>query len=78
MSMCAVSVGWLDCWPRTEVVVLVPVIAPYADSRAAVRGDHVAAGVPFAEIYVSTALEVAEARDVKGLYAKARRGGSLR
>ena len=29
---------------------------------------------PFAEIYVSTSLEVAESRDVKGLYAKARNG----
>ena len=56
------------------VVVLVPVIAPYAAARDAVRDDHVAAGVPFAEIYVSTSLEVAESRDVKGLYAKARNG----
>ena len=68
-------IGWVARLLASHgVVVLVPVIAPYADSRAAVRGDHVAAGVPFAEIYVSTALEVAEARDVKGLYAKARRG----
>jgi adenylylsulfate kinase len=56
------------------VVVLVPVIAPYAAAREAVRNDHAAAGVAFAEIYVSTSLEVAESRDVKGLYAKARRG----
>ena len=68
-------IGWVARLLASHgVVVLVPVIAPYADSRLAVRGDHVAAGVPFAEIYVSTALEVAEARDVKGLYAKARRG----
>jgi adenylylsulfate kinase len=68
-------IGWVARLLASHgVVVLVPVIAPYADSRAAVRGDHVAAGVPFAEIYVSTAIEVAEARDVKGLYAKARRG----
>jgi adenylylsulfate kinase len=56
------------------VVVLVPVIAPYAAAREAVRADHAAAGVAFAEVYVSTSLEVAESRDVKGLYAKARRG----
>ena len=56
------------------VVVLVPVIAPYAAARSAVRADHEAAGVRFAEVYVSTPLEVAEARDVKGLYGKARRG----
>ena len=29
----------------------------------------------FLEVFVDTPLEVAEARDVKGLYAKARRGG---
>ena len=28
----------------------------------------------FKEVYISTPLEVCEARDVKGLYAKARRG----
>jgi adenylylsulfate kinase len=68
-------IGWVARLLASHgVVVLVPVIAPYADSRQCVRDDHVAAGVPFAEIYVSTPLEVAEARDVKGLYAKARRG----
>jgi adenylylsulfate kinase len=56
------------------VLVLVPVIAPYAEARDAVRKDHADNNVPFAEIYVSTSLEVTEQRDVKGLYAKARRG----
>ena len=56
------------------VVVLVPVIAPYTDARAAVRADHAAHDVPFAEVFVSTSLDLAESRDVKGLYAKARRG----
>ena len=68
-------IGWVArLLARHGVVVLVPVIAPYAAAREVVRADHAAAGVPFAEIYVSTALEVAESRDVKGLYAKARRG----
>ena len=68
-------IGWVASLLASHgVVVLVPVIAPYADARRAVRDDHAAAGVPFAEIFVSTSLEVAEARDVKGLYAKARRG----
>ena len=68
-------IGWVARLLASHgVVVLVPVIAPYADARKAVRDDHAAAGVPFAEIFVSTSLEVAEARDVKGLYAKARRG----
>lgn len=56
------------------VVTLVPVIAPYAEARDAVRADHVQHGVPFAEVHVATRLEVAESRDVKGLYAKARNG----
>ena len=38
------------------VIVLVPVIAPYADARAAVRADHHANDVPFAEVFVSTSL----------------------
>jgi adenylylsulfate kinase len=68
-------IGWVARLLASHgVVVLVPVIAPYADARKAVRDDHAAAGVPFAEIFVSTSLEVAEARDVKGLYARARRG----
>jgi adenylylsulfate kinase len=68
-------IGWVARLLASHgVVVLVPVIAPYADSRQKVRDDHVAAGVPFAEIFVSTPLKVAESRDVKGLYAKARRG----
>jgi adenylylsulfate kinase len=56
------------------VTVLVPVIAPYAAARQAVRQAHAEADVPFAEVFVSTSLAVAESRDVKGLYAKARQG----
>lgn len=68
-------VGWVARLLASHgVIVLVPVIAPYAAARAAVRADHELAGVPFGEVYVSTSLAVAEERDVKGLYAKARRG----
>jgi adenylylsulfate kinase len=68
-------IGWVARLLATHgVVVLVPVIAPYAAARNAVRADHASAGVPFAEVFVATPLEVAEGRDVKGLYAKARRG----
>ncbi|MFJ6940042.1 adenylyl-sulfate kinase [Streptomyces sp. NPDC101132] len=52
------------------VKALVPVIAPYADSRAAVRARHAAAGTPFLEIHVATPVTLCSARDVKGLYAK--------
>ncbi|MGJ7419820.1 adenylyl-sulfate kinase [Streptomyces cinereoruber] len=55
---------------RNGVKVLVPVIAPYADSREAVRKRHRTAGVPFLEVHVAAPVEVCAARDVKGLYAK--------
>lgn len=68
-------VGWVARLLASHgVTVLVPVIAPYAAARDSVRADHVQAGVPYAEVFVSTSLQVAEQRDVKGLYAKARRG----
>ncbi len=56
------------------VVALVPVISPYAVDRARVREIHALAGLPFLEVHVDTPLEVCEARDPKGLYAKARAG----
>lgn len=56
------------------VVVLVPVISPYRSDRDTVRQRHVEAGLPFIEVFVDTPLEVCEARDPKGLYAKARAG----
>lgn len=56
------------------VVVIVPVIAPYAEARQQVRARHLANGTGFALVHVSTSLEVCVQRDVKGLYAKAFRG----
>lgn len=53
------------------LIVLTAFISPYRQDRENAReiiGDG------FEEIYVSTPLEVCEQRDVKGLYAKARRG----
>ncbi|MCX2924578.1 MULTISPECIES: adenylyl-sulfate kinase [unclassified Streptomyces] len=55
---------------RNGVTALVPVIAPYADSRAAVRGRHETNGTSYVEVHVATPLEVCSVRDVKGLYAK--------
>jgi adenylylsulfate kinase len=52
------------------VIVLVPVIAPYADSREAVRERHQAAGTGYLEVHVATPVEVCSERDVKGLYAR--------
>ncbi len=59
---------------RNGVIALVPVIAPYASARAAVRADHDVDGTPFVEVHVATPLELCEERDVKGLYAKQRAG----
>jgi bifunctional enzyme CysN/CysC len=56
------------------VAALVPVISPYRADRALAREIHAAVGLPFVEVFVDTPLEVCEARDPKGLYAKARAG----
>jgi sulfate adenylyltransferase len=48
-------------------------IAPYAQTRREVRA-MVSAGGGFVEVYVATPIETCEARDRKGLYAKARAG----
>ena len=41
-------IGWVARLLASHgVIVLVPVIAPYADARQAVRADHDAAGVPY-------------------------------
>ena len=57
---------------RHHGTVICAAISPYRNTRNEVRqmvgGDH------FIEVFVDTPLEVCEARDVKGLYARARRG----
>lgn len=54
------------------LVVLSAFISPYREDRDRVRERH-AAGT-FYEVHVATPLPVCEARDAKGLYAKARAG----
>jgi bifunctional enzyme CysN/CysC len=56
------------------VVVLVSLVSPYREDRDLARQVHAEAGLPFYEIFVDTPLEIAEQRDPKGLYAKARAG----
>jgi bifunctional enzyme CysN/CysC len=56
------------------VVALVPVISPYRAGRQYARDIHVAADLPFVEVWVSTPIEECERRDPKGLYVKARAG----
>lgn len=71
-------IGWVaELLARNDVLVLVPVIAPYADTRAAVRAHHEAGGTAYVEVHVATPLEVCAERDVKGLYAR-QRAGELR
>ena len=54
------------------LIVLSAFISPAREHRDAVR-KRLPAGC-FIEVYVATSLEACEARDVKGLYAKARAG----
>ena len=49
-------------------------ISPYKADRDEVRALHRAANLPFVEVFVDCALSVAEERDPKGLYRKARAG----
>ena len=55
---------------RNGALALVPVIAPFTDSREAVRKRHQAGGTAYLEVHVATPVEVCSVRDVKGLYAK--------
>jgi bifunctional enzyme CysN/CysC len=54
------------------LVVLTAFISPFRAERALARSLF--ADGEFVEVYVDTPLQVAEQRDVKGLYSKARRG----
>jgi bifunctional enzyme CysN/CysC len=56
------------------VVAIVSLVSPYAADRARVRAAHAESSLPFVEIFVDTPLEICEARDPKGMYAKARAG----
>ncbi len=54
------------------LIVLVSFISPFRNERRLAR--EIAGDIKFTEVYVNTPLEVCEARDPKGLYARARRG----
>ena len=56
------------------VVTLSSFVIPYRADRDLVRELHEAAGMQFIEVYVDVPLDVAESRDPKGLYKKARAG----
>lgn len=56
------------------VIALVPLVSPYRAGRDRARSIHADADVPFLEVFMDTPLDVAEARDPKGLYRLAREG----
>lgn len=55
-------------------IALSSFISPYKADRDQVRALHEAANIQFVEVFVDCALDVAEERDPKGLYKKARAG----
>ena len=61
-------------------IAITSFISPYRADRDTARSLHEAerpggeAGVPFVEVWVDVPVEVAERRDPKGLYKKAREG----
>ncbi|MEA3308493.1 MAG: bifunctional sulfate adenylyltransferase/adenylylsulfate kinase, partial [Chloroflexota bacterium] len=57
---------------RHHGTVICAAVSPYRNTRDAVR--RMFGSDNFVEVFVDTPLEVCEARDVKGLYARARRG----
>ena len=56
----------------TGIVTLAAFVSPTNEYRQMAR--NIIGSEDFLEVYVSTPLEVCEQRDVKGLYARARRG----
>ena len=60
----------VDC----GVIALSSFISPYKVDRDRVRALHAESNFPFIEVFIDCALDVAENRDPKGLYKKARAG----
>jgi adenylylsulfate kinase-like enzyme len=64
----------------SATIAITSFISPYKADRKAARDLHMPAGqggdgpIPFVEVFVDIPIEVAEERDPKGLYKKARRG----
>jgi bifunctional enzyme CysN/CysC len=56
------------------LVVITSLISPFAADRLNAATICRKAGLPFAEVYISTPLEICEQRDPKSLYKKARAG----
>jgi bifunctional enzyme CysN/CysC len=56
------------------LVSVVSLVSPYRADRDRVRAAHERAGLRFVEVFMDTPLDVCEARDPKGMYARARAG----
>ncbi len=56
------------------IITITSFISPYRADRDNVRKLHDEVNLPFLEVYVDAPLDVAESRDPKGLYKKARAG----
>ncbi len=61
-------------YSKSAQCILASFISPYREQRRIVRDMIESAGLLFVEIYCKCPLEQCEARDTKGLYAKARAG----
>jgi len=57
-----------------SAIAITAFISPYRADRALARQLYDMDGIPFIEVFVDVPLSVAEARDPKGLYKKARAG----
>ena len=57
---------------ESGLIVMTAFISPFREDRAAVR--NLISNSDFIEIYCKASLEICEARDVKGLYKRARAG----
>ena len=57
-----------------QLITITAFISPQRADRDRVRDLHATADLHFLEVHVDAPLHVVEARDPKGLYAKARAG----
>lgn len=68
-------IGWVaHLLSKHRIPNLVSAISPYRDVRNEVRKMIEHAGGRFVEVFVDCPVEVCEKRDIKGLYAKAKKG----
>lgn len=57
-----------------STIAITSFISPYRADRDVARQLHVKDNLPFVEVFIDVPIEVAEQRDPKGLYKKARAG----